>query len=151
EGCPEMEELAALKMEILCACDEKYLPHAATMLCSLLEHNKVFRVHLFYSSIVREQLEKLESLVTRYDCEIALYKIAPEDLGKLRVDKWASIAVYYRLLASRLLPCDLNKVLYLDSDIIVRRSLSELWIVDITDYALAAVSNYEDSARKDLG
>ena len=29
-------------MEILCACDGRYLPHTATMLCSLLENNTCF-------------------------------------------------------------------------------------------------------------
>ena len=47
-------------MEVLCACDELYLPHAATMLCSLLEHNSVSRVHFFYSTIKSVELEKLK-------------------------------------------------------------------------------------------
>src|SRR5271166_3713344 len=139
------------EIEVLCACDKRYLPHAATMLCSLLEHNNVFRIHFFYSSIPSFELAKIRSLVTRYTTTITFYEIVPKTLENLRVDKWASIAVYYRLLAPRLLPCDINKILYLDSDIIVRRSLNPLWDTDITDRALAAVSDYDDSARKALG
>ena len=138
-------------MEVLCTCDERYLPHAATMLCSLLEHNSVSRIHLFHSSVASGELAKLRSLVARYKSEITLYEIVPADLENLRVDKWASVAVYFRLLAIRLLPAHLNKVLYLDSDIIVTRSLIDLWNTDIGDHALAAVSNYEDNAREALG
>jgi lipopolysaccharide biosynthesis glycosyltransferase len=138
-------------MEVLCASDGRYLPHAATMLCSLLQHNSVFRIHFLYSSVDPRQLIKLKSLVKRYGSEIVFYEVAPQDLKDLRVDKWGSLAVYYRLLAPRLLPAELNKVLYLDSDIVVRRSLTELWNTDISDCPLAAVSNYEDEARKALG
>ena len=140
------------KMEILCATDERYLPHAATMLCSLLEHNSVPRIHLFHSSIFSRDLAKLRSLVARYGGQITFYEIAPADFEDLRVDKWVSMAAYYRLLAPRLLPAEVDKVLYLDLDIIVRGSLSWLWDTDITDYALAAASShYEDDARKALG
>jgi lipopolysaccharide biosynthesis glycosyltransferase len=46
----------------------------------------------------------------------------------------------------------IDKILYLDSDIIVRRSLTELWNTDITNRALAAASTpYEDDARRALG
>jgi lipopolysaccharide biosynthesis glycosyltransferase len=139
------------EMEVLTACDERYLPHAATMLCSLLEHNSVSRIHFFYSSIASHELEKLKSLVARYRSEIVLYKMAPTEFEGFRADDHLSIATYYRLLAPRLLPPDLDKVLYLDADIIVRHSLNMLWCTDLADHALAAVSNYEDNPRKALG
>ena len=138
-------------MEVLCACDQRFLPHTATMLCSLLEHNSVSRIHLFYSSVSEHELAKLEALVARYASKISFYEIVLADLQDLRVDKWASVAVYYRLLAPRLLPADLDKVLYLDSDIIVRQSLKDLWNIDLTGHALGAVPNFEDDARKALG
>ena len=140
--------LRASEMEVLCACDDRYLPHAATMLCSLLEHNNVLQIHFFYRSIPASQLTRLNSLVARYGCKIAFYEIGATEFEDLRVDKWASMAVYYRLLAPRLLPANLNKVLYLDCDIIVRRSLEELWNTDIADHALAAVpNNDQDDGR----
>jgi lipopolysaccharide biosynthesis glycosyltransferase len=46
---------------------------------------------------------------------------------------------YYRLLMSRLLPTSVNKILYLDGDIIVRGSLKDLWNINIDNVALAAV------------
>jgi lipopolysaccharide biosynthesis glycosyltransferase len=134
-------------MEVLCASDERYLPHAATMLCSLLEHNRVSRIHYFYSTVASEKLAKLKSLATRFGSELVCYEIVPATFEALRVDKWASAAVYYRLLAPRLLPADLNKILYLDSDIIVRGSLSDLWSTDLTNHALAAVPDYWQDAK----
>jgi lipopolysaccharide biosynthesis glycosyltransferase len=129
-------------MEVLCASDERYLPHAATMLCSLLEHNRVFRIHYFYSSIPDKELAKLRSFVSKCGSELVCYEVVPETFAQLRVDKWASPAVYYRLLVARLLPSDINKILYLDADLIVRSSLGDLWNTDITDQPLAAIADY---------
>jgi lipopolysaccharide biosynthesis glycosyltransferase len=143
--------LQDIEMEVLCACDQRYFPHAGTMLCSLLEHNNVSGIHLFYHSVTDLELVKLESFVSKYGAKITFYEMALTDFEGLHIDKWASAAVYFRLLAPRFLPIELDKILYLDSDIIVRRSLASLWNTDITGYALAAVPNHEDNARKLLG
>lgn len=50
-------------------------------------------------------------------------------------------ATYYRLFLTRILPESLDKVLYLDGDIVVRKSLLPLWDTDLTNYAIAAVSD----------
>jgi lipopolysaccharide biosynthesis glycosyltransferase len=140
-------------IEVLCASDERFLAHAATMLCSLLEHNPIIRIHFLHGSIPRSELLKLEALAANYGCEkIVFYDVRQVDFEDLRVDKWASIAVYYRLLAPRLLPDTIEKVLYLDSDLIVRKSLAPLWNTDIADRPLAAVPDYiGGTAGRDLG
>ena len=133
-------------MEVLCAFDERFVPHAATMLCSLLENNRVFRIHLFHSASIdskklKSPLAKLKSLIAKYECEMVCYGIRFDDFADLRVDEWSSMAHYFRLLAPRVLPMDINKVLYLDSDLIVRDSLRDLWSIDLSGYALAAVED----------
>jgi lipopolysaccharide biosynthesis glycosyltransferase len=134
----------SFNIEVLCGCDGRYLPHAATMLCSLLENNSVSRIHFFYSSIDSGELAKLKCLVARYESKLACYEMIPEEFKDLRVDKGvsqSSVANYFRLLAPRILPADIDKILYLDSDIIVRRSISDLWNTDLRDRALAAVED----------
>lgn len=134
-------------MQVLCASDERYLPHAATMLRSLLEHNRVFRIHYFYSSVASDELAKLKSMASKSGSEIVFYEVVPRTFEQLRVDKWASAAVYYRLLATSLLPAELDRILYLDSDIVVRHSLDDLWNTDLTDHALAAIPDYWQDAK----
>lgn len=137
-------------IEVLCACDERYLPHAATMLCSLLENNNVFRIHVFYSSIEIQKLSKLQYLVEKYGSSMVTYEIIPVELPDFPVDKWVSIAAYYRVLAPRILPARMDKILYLDSDLIVRRSLGDLWAVDLGDHALAAVGEMAEEGHAAL-
>ena len=76
--------------------------------------------------------------------------MAPANFQDFRVDKWVSIATYYRILAPRILPINIDKVLYLDSDIIVRGSLNDLWNTDLRDRALAAVGELADSRAVNL-
>lgn len=52
--------------------------------------------------------------------------------------------VFYRLLMPELLPQNVEKALYLDCDIIVRHSLKELWNIDITDYAIGCVHDFQE-------
>lgn len=137
-------------VEVLCTSDERFLPHAATMLCSLLEHNAIAKVHFFHSSVSGAELEKLKLLLATYGTEIALYEINTANLERLRVDNYP-MATYYRLLAPELLPPEVGKILYLDCDIIVRGPITDLWNVDIANKALVAVSNYHDEARQTLG
>ena len=130
------------EMEVLCSCDEPYLPHTATMLCSLLEHNNtVSRIHLFYKAISHRELAKLQLLTAKYGSVLACYEMIEDDLKSFPplLPYW-SIATYFRLLAARILPANV-KILYLDSDIIVRRSLRDLWGTDLSDKAFAAVED----------
>lgn len=67
-------------------------------------------------------------------------------INKNRVDQFPdfleygpTLATYYRLFLAELLPATINKVLYLDGDVIVRKSLQSLWNTDVSNVALAAV------------
>lgn len=141
------EAVKVFEMEVLCASDERFLPHTATMLCSLLNHNRICRIHLFYGSDATRGLPILKAFVeNKYETQLLCYEIEPQN--GLRVDGHMSIATYYRLMAPRILSIDIKKILYLDSDIIVRRSLTDLWTTDLRDHALAAVQEFYWDQRK---
>jgi lipopolysaccharide biosynthesis glycosyltransferase len=59
--------------------------------------------------------------------------------------KWHSRAIYLRLLIPDLLPEQFERVLYLDSDIVVADDLSPLWEVRLGDYPFWAIENFEPS------
>jgi lipopolysaccharide biosynthesis glycosyltransferase len=48
-------------------------------------------------------------------------------------------SMYFRLFLSELLPREVERALYLDADLIVRRSLDELWAADLGGAAVGAV------------
>lgn len=53
-------------------------------------------------------------------------------------DGFYKVQVFYRLFLAELLPNDIEKVLFLDGDIVVRHSLKELWETDLSGVALGA-------------
>ena len=57
----------------------------------------------------------------------------------LQKSPFYNVGAMYRLFVSQLLPPELEKIIYLDSDIIINLDLSELWKIEIGDKVLAAV------------
>jgi lipopolysaccharide biosynthesis glycosyltransferase len=138
-------------MEIVCASDGNYLPHVATMICSALANNNIKAVHFLYGSVSDAERAVLSRMVERYGSEFHCYDMDRANISDLPVNKWATPAVYYRVLASEVLPKSVKKVLYLDADIVVRRSLATLWQVDVSAVALAAVADHDDAGWQGLG
>ena len=53
----------------------------------------------------------------------------------------------YRLLIDRVLSADVEKVIYLDSDIIVNLNIKELWQIELKDHPIAAVTLFDNSVE----
>lgn len=129
-------------MDIVCGCDDKFLQYATAMLCSLFKNNpSPIRIHLLQRDISQKKIKALKKFVEKYHNEFHSYIVDEALLQNLKVDRHASIANYYRLLIPEILPETITKVLYLDSDIIVRKPLEELWNTNIDNYYLAAVQD----------
>lgn len=132
-------------MDIVCTIDDKFTQYCGVMLTSLLENNKEsdISVHIVTDGLSESNKGKLSHIPSAYRQKIAFYQI---DKGlfadfPIREGDHVSLAAYYRLILADVLPDDLDKVLYLDSDIIIRSSIKELWETDISEYALAAVED----------
>ena len=50
-------------------------------------------------------------------------------------------STYYRLFSSSILPTDIHRILYLDSDMIINGSINDLYATDIKGYAVAGITN----------
>lgn len=63
-----------------------------------------------------------------------------------------SLATYLRLFMTDFLPSSVNKVIYLDSDVMVRQDIQELWNVDLGEaYLGAALEPFDPRQRLPLG
>ena len=58
--------------------------------------------------------------------------------------------MYYRLFAAHYLPQQLDRILYLDPDLVVLNSLRKLYEIDFGDNLFAAASHIESHAFRDL-
>ena len=132
-----------MHMNILVTLDENYLPHLRTMLFSLYLNNPYRSCHVFllYSNIpesktdiLRENMRCLGYDLTTIHVGDALFQDVPV------TDRYPK-EMYYRLLASQFLPTDVDRVLYLDPDLLVINSLNELWNTDLKQSMFAAASH----------
>ncbi len=137
--------------------DDNYIQHSMAMLCSLYENNKNFHinVHVLHGGLTDKSRNYLTELSERYGNSAFFYLVddAPLQGVQFRKNRPLSMAAYYRLLLSSVLPSNIDKVLYLDCDIIVLRDLHEIFDIELDEYALAASIDhfpYDARHRKQL-
>ena len=132
-------------MEIVCSTDNNYVMPTGVMMCSLCENNRGEQVHfhVLSSDITDANKSALRRIADGYGKDIEFHKINDADLADFPIGRdgqsahISSLATYYRLFLGDILPDSITKVIYLDGDLIVRKSLKELWDTDMDGYAIA--------------
>jgi len=147
-------------MNIVCATDNNFVQHCAVTLVSILKNNSNdVNIYLLTEGLLKSNESILNELVTSNGGKIKIIKVDSETLKDCPMPPLSelnhiSIATYYRLLISKLLPGNIEKAIYFDCDIIVRHNLDALWNYDISKYAIGAVYQIADwniDAIKRLG
>ena len=135
-------------MNILVSLDKKYLFPTCVMLKSLFnKSSKQLTVYAFVRDITMDDVYYLCNFVEKHSHKIEVIEIKDADYQKLGLDKYyddinltqhLTMSAFNRLLLLYKLPLDLNKILYLDSDMIVNRSLDDLYSLDLDRDRMAA-------------
>ncbi|MDB5851955.1 MAG: glycosyl transferase family 8 [Rhodoferax sp.] len=118
------------KIDVVFSLDANYIQHFCVAVTSLLENNlkNIERIFLITDIDKKGLLENTFSfLQTRYNKKIICLNFDNSIIKKFRVDSHISPAAYYRLFLPEILPNDIDKVLYLDSDIVVNEYLDSLF------------------------
>lgn len=148
-------------MNILIAISNSYIPYAAVMLQSLSDSNPnhCFNIYIICPDITTENLEKLHKQFNNNVAgQISIF--CPEipqqihdeikDISPFIIEK-LNTSFILRLFAPRILPDDIQQILYLDVDTIVTSSLNELATMELDDEtALVAVKDlirFDDYSR----
>ena len=133
-------------INICLSCDDNYTKYAGVVIASILANSNDNDNLMFYildGGISKEKKQQISSLTSIKNCQINFVPIDENmfsDYAKVKTHKYISIATYYRLKAPSLLP-NVDKIIYLDCDVVVNTSLKELYEIDIKDYLLAGVSD----------
>lgn len=130
-------------MNIVCATDDNFVQHCSIMLTSLLVNNSNVQIYVLTEGlkpenekIIREEVEDKGGKVDFCIVDSSIVEKFPmPSIGGL---SHISRATYYRLLISDLLPSSVHKAIYLDCDMIVNKSIQELWNTNLDGYALGA-------------
>ena len=144
-------------MNVLCATDDKYAPYCGVMLTSFLENHKAFHTEVYI--IVKNNLKeekRLKRLEERYDVKLNMVEFSFNDVTSsfpIGIGGW-TIEMYYRLFASELLPKDIDRVLYLDCDIIVDGDVSNMYFSDLDGFSALVctdIMSVQSGSPKRLG
>jgi len=141
---------------VLFCIDGNYWQHLGVSIASLLETNprNVFRIIVVSASEMdHAEVVKLSSLVEpeRGSIETIVYSQAAK-YQHLPTHSHLTFAMYLRLFMTEYLDQSLDKVLYLDSDIVICSDISDLWNISLEDcYLGAAPEPYDERQREPLG
>ena len=130
-------------LHVACVVEENYIAHSATMLHSLLAHADDLHVVVHYlhpPELPAEPLERLRGMVEQGGGTLTPLEVRDEVSEGLPVEGFTRKATWYRIFLPRLLG-DLDRVLFLDCDLVVADSISELWEAELGDDYVAAVTN----------
>ena len=134
-------------MHVLTCTDSRFVIPTGVMLTSLIINNQddIINIHLIIdASVTDNQKEQLKSEFGRYNnTTLSFYTINVEDIKEYLVVKRECfpVSIYYRLLLETIIPSGINKILYLDGDIVVRQNLKELWQTDLANFSVGAIIN----------
>lgn len=141
---PEYNEKEA---HIVYASDDGFAEILGVSLVSLYENNKQFEnifVYILDSGIRPENIHKLNSIAEQFHRPALQYIKAIDITEKLSIQvnlDRGSTSQYARLFIADLLDVSLNRILYLDCDIIINQSIEELWTTDLNGNIIAALKD----------
>lgn len=138
-------------MHIVFTPAHNFIPYLGVTICSVCESNAgagiCFHV-IAGSDITAADRSMLEGVALRYGQRIEFHPadgvaaMYPEDFFT-RKDKMPA-AVYYRLLLPTLLPENVERVIYLDVDLVDVAGLQDMWEMDMHGAAVAAAPDFWD-------
>ena len=139
---------------ILFCANDTYAQHMAACIISLLENSSLS----FHNIVIAgrfsspETASKLMSLVDgNKKASIKIVNFEPPDEVELPTRIHYTTDIYTRLWVSDFFPSDVNRVVYLDSDMIVTGDIADLWRTDLSGKMIAAVDIPGSTRNQKLG
>lgn len=115
-------------------------------LYSIAKHhpNQPLEIHILSEDISRDHKENLEKLAASYPTlTLHLINVEKDSLNNIQLSgDGLPHSAYYSFLFPDLLP-DIDKVIYLDVDILVKKSIVSLWQTDISKVSLGVITEID--------
>ncbi len=128
------------RYNIGCATDKNYAQHLGIMIYSLLSNTaspQQFDIYIVDGGILPEDISRFRKVEEKFGCKIHFLKPDRSYFDKLKVYEIYSEATYYRYFLLDTLPID--KMLFLDCDMVVEGDVTELYNTDQQGNIVSAV------------
>jgi lipopolysaccharide biosynthesis glycosyltransferase len=121
--------------------DAPYVPHVGAAVASLVASSPKARLHftMLCSGVAEDDRRRVGMCAPRAGFD--WINIEDASLLSLQGHGHISAATCFRLALAKVVPPDIDRILYLDSDLIVMRDISSLWNTDLHGRVAAAVSD----------
>ncbi len=136
------------EIPVFFAIDDNYAPFFTVALTSLLDnasHDYFYKIYVLTTSLRREYAERLRFIVDDMSADyasidfVSVREEMEKSSGNFHLRHYYSRETYCRIFIPRVFP-QYDKVIYLDSDIVVTGDISELYNTDLGDNLVAAAN-----------
>jgi lipopolysaccharide biosynthesis glycosyltransferase len=131
------------KIAIAISLNKKYTNHCLVLLSSILKNASDPRNIVFY--IFTKEHENVDRhvisrVVEKYHAKIDFIEILPQRYRDLSQIEYKTVDAYSRIFAPKiLLELGHEKIIYCDTDLMVRRDIKALWDTDLGDSTIGAI------------
>lgn len=129
------------KMNIALSFDKNFIVYASATIKSILENNSNNKITFYL--ITDSSVNKFNRMILKMMIENKKHTVkfidSTEDFDELDTRSWSK-ATFHRLMLPKI--CKDERILYLDSDMIINGDLSELYSIDLEGYYCAMVKDY---------
>ena len=131
------------KVSIVINIDNNYIQPTTVMLASLFVNNEHlgFDIYIIHNGLLPHNADLLKAQISRYGHQVTFIWADDQPFKNVRIPAHITMATFLRLILSSLLPTTLEKILYLDTDMIIRQTIDDLWHSDLSGYSHAAVED----------
>jgi len=142
----ELEAGDDLELTLVCCSDQKFAMPLAVMLCSAAANVSPpwrIRMCVIDGGMTPDTLEHLERTARRFgNARLEIFQANLDAYDDLRIDDRLSRSCYLRLLIDTALPAEIEKVIYLDCDMVVESDLGQLWQQPFDGATIMAVRDF---------
>ena len=147
----QSQDINDLTIHIAFNIDHAYVRFCSVTLVSIFRNNTDWHVvaHILSRGLTNADKAIMEKIVSEYNGEIRFYEPDERLLDGFCIhasNSHISLVTYYRCMLADYLPADLHRVIYMDSDVIVKGPIGEFWKMPMGGAPVAAV---EDAAADD--
>lgn len=137
------------KINIAFITDDNYCQHAGVMLASLFKNNNniLFNIYCLTFSLELENKEKLLKMcgskhrISFVEVESQFYLLKNLSVGA-EIKKWNPI-MYLKCFMHLLLPKTIDRVIFLDIDMIIKHNLRPLYEIDLQENIIGAADDWK--------
>lgn len=137
-------------IDIVLTFDDRYWAPAYALMrsvCLFTFRRKDIRFHLFHRPLSERHWRWLKEITHEFGAQLIPYDIDANQTftsiaARAHYNHRLSNIVYARVLFAELLPPDVERLLYLDCDMLVRAPIERLYDIDMQGFPLAAVPDY---------